>query len=86
MMKAVNKYILIDEIRESVTTSSGILLSADDVNDIRYGKAKIISAGINVETMSEGDFIYYDKRAEYKVILDGEKYGIIQERDVIVIV
>ncbi len=84
-MRAVNKYIIINEINESVKTSSGILMGADDLIGIRYKKAKVFSPGENVVAVSSGDVIYYDGSAGYTVMLEGVKYTVIQERDVVVV-
>ena len=35
-MKPIGKYIAIKEIKEEVKTKSGLLLSGDDVDGIRY--------------------------------------------------
>ena len=40
-MKAVGKYIVITEIKEQHKTDSGILLTSDDSNQLRYKKGLI---------------------------------------------
>ena len=43
-MKAVNKFIIIDAIKEEVKpTESGLIITDKHQNDIRYKKAKVIS-------------------------------------------
>ncbi len=84
-MRAVNRYIIVDQIKEDVKTASGILMGADDMNDIRYKKAMVVSPGDNVETVNSGDVIYYDSKAGYTVVLEGETHTVIQERDVVVV-
>lgn len=84
-MKAVNKYIIVDTIVEEMKTESGLLLSGDDANQLRYKKARVINPGTNVDTVQEGDVIYYDKSSGHTMILQDKKYTIILERDVVVV-
>ena len=84
IMKAIGKYIIIENINEQVTSKSGLLLSGDDVSKLRYRKSKVISAGTAVDCIKEGDFIYHDSRAGHKVKLDEKVYGVIIERDVVI--
>jgi co-chaperonin GroES (HSP10) len=84
-MKAINKYIIIDQIREEVKTSSGILMSGEDMIGIRYKKGLVISPGDNINNIKEGDIIYYDSTAGHTVVLGGDKHTVIQERDVVVV-
>ena len=84
-MKPIGKYILIQEINEEYKTKSGLLLSNEDINSLRYHKAKVFKVGDHVDTMKEGDVIYYDNAAGHKMIIDDTTYTIIQERDVVVV-
>ena len=47
-MKAVGKYIIIENLSEEVTTGSGLILTGDDVSKLRYRKSKVVSAGTDV--------------------------------------
>lgn len=82
-MRAVNKYILIEKIDQKLKTSSGLILSGDDAGEMRYNKGTVINT--SVDTVSEGDVIYYDKSAGHTMIIEDRKVTIIQERDVVVI-
>ena len=84
-MKAVNKYIIVETIVEEMKTESGLLLSGDDANQLRYKKALVVNPGTNVDTVKEGDTIYYDKSSGHTMILQDKKYTIILERDVVVV-
>ena len=84
-MKPINKYILVSKIDEEVKTSSGLLLSAEDVEGFRYRKAEVIKPGTEVKDIKEGDVIYYDKRSGYSIILEDKPVTIILERDVVVV-
>jgi len=85
-MKPIGKYIVIDKIVEEVKTESGLLLSAEDTKDIRYKKGKVIAPGTDVTVIDSGDEIFYDSRAGYTMIIKGEQYTVISERDVVVVV
>ena len=37
-MRPIGRYILIDEIKESVKTESGLILGAEEANLLRYKK------------------------------------------------
>jgi|TARA_R110000772_G_scaffold236643_2_gene348328 co-chaperonin GroES (HSP10) len=84
-MKPIGKYILIKTVEEEIKHSSGLILSADDASQMRYKKGIVIKPGTDVEVINEGDSIYYDTRAGYTMIIDGETCTIIVERDVVVV-
>ena len=84
-MKPIGKYILIKTIEEEVKHSSGLLLSSDDVSQMRYKKGLVIKPGTDVEVINEGDSIYYDTRAGYTMIINSDTYTMIVERDVVVV-
>jgi len=85
-MKPIGKYIAITEIKEEVTTKSGLLLSGEDVDGIRYKKAIVAEPGTDVTVINKGDTIYYDSRTGYTMFIDSEQFTIIQEHDVVVVV
>jgi chaperonin GroES len=84
-MKAIGKYIVIEEINEKITTESGILLTSQDSNQLRYKKGTVIIPGTDVKTVKKGDVIYYDKRAGHSMSLNNEMVSIITENDVVVV-
>ena len=84
-MKPIGKNIIIKTIEEEIKTSSGLLLSSEDTNLLRYKKGVIIKSGTEVSVLDEGDFIFYDKRSGYSMILNDEPFTIIQEKDVVVV-
>ena len=85
-MRPIGKYILIKQIKESIKTDSGILLTAEDSSDIRYKKGIVVAPGTDVSVISSEDTIFYDSRAGYTMIIKGEQYTVISERDVVVVV
>ena len=84
-MKAVNKFIVIDQINEQVKTSSGLIMSGEDMIGIRYRKAKVLAPGNEVSTVLPGDVVYYDSYSGHSVMIEGVLHTIIQERDVVVV-
>jgi co-chaperonin GroES (HSP10) len=84
-MRAVNKYIIINQIIEEAKTSSGLLLTNVENDEMRYGKGTVMSIGNEVMAVKEGDLIYFDKRNGHQVRIDGNVYGVIKEADVVVI-
>ena len=84
-MKPIGKYIIINEIKEEVKTQSGILLSGDDVDKIRYKKGTVVKPGTEVTKINESDTIYYDTRAGYSMFIEDVQYTIIRENHVVVV-
>lgn len=85
MRKVIGKHIVIKDIEEEVTVS-GLVLSGQDAENMRYKKAKVIKAGTDVTGIEDGDKVYYDKRNAFTMLIEDESYTIIQERDVVVVV
>ena len=79
------KYIVVTEIEEQQKTESGILLTSEDSNQLRYKKGLILLPGTEVSVVNEGDIIYYDKAAGHKMMLHEDMVSIIQERDIVVV-
>lgn len=84
-MKAIGKYIVIEEIKEKIKTESGILLTSDDSNQLRYKKGLILIPGTDVSTVKKNDTVYYDKRAGHSMVLNNEMVSIITEPDIVVV-
>ena len=84
-MRPIGKYIVIDSIKEETTTSSGLLLSAEDADQMRYGRGLVVASGTDVTSINAGEKLYYDKRASYTMLIDGVARTIISERDVVVV-
>lgn len=82
-MKVLNKFILIDKIIEQKETKSGLLLSGEDSDDMRYHKARIVEPGTNVLDIKPGNTILFDKVAGHDVFIGETRYYLIQEKDVV---
>lgn len=85
-MKPIGKYIVVKDIHETVTTESGLILSGEDTNQLRYKKASVIAAGTDVQAIEQGDELYYDKAHSFTMLIDDAQYTVISERDVVVVV
>ena len=55
-MKPIGKNIIIKTIEEEIKTASGLLLSSEDTNQLRYKKGVIIKSGTEVSVLKEGLF------------------------------
>ncbi len=85
-MKPIGKNIIIQSIEEEIKTQSGLLLSSEETNQLRYKKGTVVIQGTDVSVIKANDTIYYDKRAGFTMLINNEPYTIIQEKDVVVVV
>ena len=85
-MKPIGKNIIIHKIDEEIKTQSGLLLSSEDTNQLRYKKGIVVIQGTDVTVINSDDTIYYDKRAGFTMLINNEPFTIIQEKDVVVVV
>jgi len=84
-MKPIGKYIAIKSIDEEIKTKSGLILSGEDANQMRYKKGKVVEPGTDVRGIESGDLIYYDKMNGFTMMIKDEQFTVIQERDVVVV-
>lgn len=84
-MKPIGKYIIVKDIQESIKTESGLILSGEDTNQLRYKRAVVIASGTDVDVISENDELYYDKAHSFTMLIEDLQYTIISERDVVVV-
>jgi co-chaperonin GroES (HSP10) len=85
-MRPIGKYIVVKDVQETVTTESGLILSGEDTNQLRYKRGMVIEPGTDVDAIQQGDELYYDKAHSFTMLIDDMQYTIIQERDVVVVV
>ena len=85
-MKPIGKYIVVKDIQETVKTESGLILSGEDTNQLRYKRAEVIAPGSDVNVIEEGDELYYDKAHSFTMLINDEQFTIISERDVVVVI
>ncbi len=85
-MKAIGKYIVIKEIKDkNTTTASGLMLTENDREDIRYREGSVVKIGTDVVGVSDGDSIYYDRHAGFGIELEKEQYKVIKEQDGVIV-
>jgi chaperonin GroES len=84
-LKPIGKYIIIKNIDEELKTESGLILSGEDMNQMRYKRGLVIEAGTEVPHIKKDDDIYYDKAHGFTMLINDVQYTIIQERDVVVV-
>lgn len=85
-MQPIGKYIAVKPIDEEIKTKSGLLLSAQDADDFRYKKGKVIKPGSDVTVIKADDLIYYDKSAGHSMLVNNESMTIIEERNVVIVI
>ena len=84
-MKAINNYLVVENIKEGLKVIGGLLLTEELDSDNRYLKAKIISTGNLVEGLQDGEIVYYDKRAGHGISYKDELYQVIRSTDVVLV-
>tara|TARA_R110002012_G_scaffold4618_1_gene21170 strand:+ start:40 stop:297 length:258 start_codon:yes stop_codon:yes gene_type:complete len=84
-MKAINKYIVVSNIKTEPKKLAGLIMTDTTDVDNRYLKAKIISTGNLVEGLKDGDTIFYDKHAGHDISWKDTLYRVIQDRDVVLV-
>jgi len=84
-MKAINRYIVIKNIKTEPKKVAGLIMTDETDVDNRYVKAKIISCGNLVEGLKDGNTIYYDKHAGHDISWKGELYMVIRDMDVVLV-
>jgi len=85
-MKAIGRNLIIQKIEENITKSKGgLLLGKNDRSDIRYIEALVVSVGEEVKGVNKDDKIFYDRHAGHLIELINEKYHVIKDQDVVVV-
>jgi co-chaperonin GroES (HSP10) len=84
-MKAVNRYLVIERIKDEPTKIGGLILTEQTDEDNRYLKAKVISIGDLVEGIKQDDIVHYDKHAGHGIQHKDKFYYVIKQMDVVLI-
>mgnify|MGYP002625592937 FL=1 len=82
-MKAVNHYVVINKIKET-KKSTGLIITEENNDDVRYSKGEVISFGNLVEFVKEGDVVWYDRHAGHGIEFDEKFYFVIKASDIVV--
>ncbi len=80
-MKILGKRALIEAIEAERTTKSGIILAETSEKE-RPVKGKIIEVGEDMP-VSVGDLVIFKKYAPDEIEIDGKKYLIAEENDIL---
>ena len=84
-MKAVNHYIIVENIKTEPKKVAGLIMTDETDQDNRYIKANVISTGNLVEGIKETDTVYYDKHAGHSIQHKDKLYQVIRSGDVVLI-
>jgi co-chaperonin GroES (HSP10) len=84
-MKAFGKTIVISQIKEEVKNKVGLVITEANDRDIRYKLGEVFSKGDLVNGIEEGSRLYYDRTHASEIRIDGNKYLIINEGDIRII-
>ena len=83
--RAVNKYILVREIKEQKETNGGLLLTESESTESAFVKAEVVSIGNLVEAVNVGEVIYFGKGREHEQFIDGESLIVFREQEVVLV-
>jgi co-chaperonin GroES (HSP10) len=84
-MKAVNNYVVIEKIKLPKKKVSGLIMTESNEEDIRFFKGKIISVGELAHGLSDGDIVWYDKRAGHGIEHEDNFYFVIKSSDIVLV-
>ena len=86
-MKAVGRNVVILPVKETETrTKGGLLLAEAQREDIRYRLARVVTVGDDVKMVGDSDNVYYDRHAGFTIEIKDEKFTVIKEQDIVIIV
>ncbi len=86
-MKAVGRNVVILPVKETETkTKGGLLLAEAQREDIRYRLAKVVTVGDDVKMVGDSDNVYYDRHAGFTIEIKDEKFTVIKEQDIVIII
>ena len=86
-MKAVGRNVVILPVKETETkTKGGLILAEAQREDIRYRLAKVVTVGDDVKMVGDSDNVYYDRHAGFTIEIKDEKFTVIKEQDIVIII
>jgi len=83
-MKAVNHYVVVNKIKET-KKSTGLIITEENNDDVRYSKGEVISFGNLVEFVKEGDVVWYDRHAGHGIEFEEKFYFVIKSSDIVLV-
>jgi|TARA_R100000353_G_scaffold2530_1_gene3731 co-chaperonin GroES (HSP10) len=84
-MKAINYYVIVDKIKEAPKKVGGLELTEDQNKDVRYLKAKVISAGPMADILKKDDVVRYDKHAGHGIEWNDKLYYVLKLGDIVLV-
>jgi co-chaperonin GroES (HSP10) len=85
-MKAINKYVIVDKIKEGPKMMGGLEIAETQDKETRYIKGKIVSIAIDNLGINAGDIVLYDKMAAHAQQFEGKTYYIMSIGDLVALV
>ena len=83
-MKAIGSFVVVEVQQEEVKTKGGLILTEANEMNMRYKLARVVSAGEDVKDLKTDDKRYYDSAAGSDIRIDGKKYVVVNERQIVV--
>ncbi len=92
-LKPIGEYILVEATEEDEVTASGLIIQTSGKGE-KPQKGKIIALGTGKKddngkvvpfNVSEGDVVMFKKYAPEEVELDGKKYLLMREADILAV-
>lgn len=85
-MQAYGRYLIVEEEKETTRkTAGGLELSSKHTTDIKYVKGKVLSAGLDLKGVKDGDTVLYRQVAGHGVEIDDKFHTVITEGDIMMI-
>ena len=84
-MKAVNHFVVINKIKQEEKKTSGLIMTENTNDDVRYFKGDVVSVGNLVEGIKEKDTIWYDKHAGHGIEYNDKFYFVIKASDIVMV-
>ena len=85
-MRAIGNNLVIKKIEESnQSTKGGLLLTEKQREDVRFQKAEVIKVGEKVVAVKTKDIIFFDKSAAHRIEINKERYHVIRQENVVVV-
>tara|TARA_R100001079_G_scaffold110210_1_gene84943 strand:+ start:334 stop:591 length:258 start_codon:yes stop_codon:yes gene_type:complete len=84
-MKAVNHFVVINKIKQEEKKTSGLIMTENTNDDVRYFKGDVVSVGNLVEGIKEKDTVWYDKHAGHGIEYNDKFYFVIKASDIVMV-
>jgi chaperonin GroES len=84
MLKPLADHVVLTLEKEERTTKSGIILTSEEKDKPAIGK--VLSTGVDVVGLKEGDRVIYQTYSGTKVTLEGVEYLVIQAKNILAII